>query len=275
MAVRPTPININPWDEKLKQTSLLWQGYYKALETDSFANSTSHFVIKTADSALPNAFILANLNSGFVKVTTTSGALSSTGNTLIQATDLANTAVTAGSYGSSTQVGTFTVDAQGRITAAANATIPPSVCVQQVRNSTVTTSTGTTIIPFDDTIPQNTEGNEYLTLTITPTSTTSRLVIEVVVTASHSAGSTWVTTALFQDSTANALSAVTSSEATSTLGRTSRLLHNMAAGTTSATTFKVRVGGSVAGTTTVNGFNGVRVFGGVLTSSIIITEYTS
>ncbi len=45
---------------------------------------------------------------------TTAGALVAT---------LANTAVTPGSYGSGTQVGTFTVDSKGRLTAAANTTI--------------------------------------------------------------------------------------------------------------------------------------------------------
>jgi hypothetical protein len=47
-----------------------------------------------------------------------------------------------------------------------------------------------------------------------------------------------------------------------------------AASSTSATTFKVRIGPATAVTFTFNGYGGTnRLFGGVVASSITITEY--
>ena len=62
---------------------------------------------------------------------------------------IANTAVTAGSYGSSTQVGSFTVNAQGQLTAASNVTISASsIGAVTVVNGTANeiTSTGSGVV---------------------------------------------------------------------------------------------------------------------------------
>lgn len=49
--------------------------------------------------------------------------------------------------------------------------------LQQVHAVTSAVATGTTAMVADDTIPQNTEGNEAITLAITPTSASSKLLI--------------------------------------------------------------------------------------------------
>ena len=51
--------------------------------------------------------------------------------------------------------------------------------VQVVNVQSGASATGTTVIPDDDTIPQNDEGDEYLTLAITPKSASNILVIEI------------------------------------------------------------------------------------------------
>jgi hypothetical protein len=145
---------------------------------------------------------------------------------------------------------------------------------QIVNFQTGAVNTGTVTIPKDDTIPQNTEGNEFLTLAITPKSATNKLKIDVNLMVSHTSGSAHFTTiALFQDSTANALAAVFDTPVTAAnQGQIMQFSHYMTAGTTSATTFKVRVGADVAGTLTLNGASSGRFFGGVAASSITITE---
>lgn len=144
--------------------------------------------------------------------------------------------------------------------------------VQIVNTQTGAVATGTTLIPSDDTIPQNTEGIEFMTLAITPTSTNNILEIEVVWNGSHSGTNQAITAGLFQDTTASALavSALHGDTASEFGGIT--FVHSMTAGTGSSTTFKVRAGSNAAGTTTFNGAGGVRRYGGAIASSITIRE---
>lgn len=154
---------------------------------------------------------------------------------------------------------------------AANVTLPSGSAKQIVNYQTGAVATGTIILPIDDTIPQNTEGDQYMSLAITPTSASNYLKIEVVAILSH-ASATGLAVALFQDSTANALA---SSVVYTTAGNmaTIHFSYWMVSGTASATTFKVRAGSAGSGTTTFNGVGGARLFGGVASSSITITEY--
>lgn len=147
----------------------------------------------------------------------------------------------------------------------------PGHIVQVVNTQTGAVATGTTAMVDDDTIPQNTEGDEFMSLSITPTSATNKLKIDIVANFSTNAG-TDVMTGLFQDSTANALAAFRTGTSSTGKGLAVIFTHYMTAGTTSSTTFKVRIGTDAAGTTTFNGDAGARRLGGVMASSITITE---
>lgn len=131
----------------------------------------------------------------------------------------------------------------------------------------------TTDIPLDDTIPQNTEGTEILTRAFTPISASSRIRVTF-----HGAGATtpaaaWIA-ALFVDSTADALAAtvcfVTSANNVNDL----TLVYEEASASTSARTYKIRVGQSTGATNVaLNGSPGAgRYFGGTSRATLVIEE---
>jgi len=161
------------------------------------------------------------------------------------------------------------------ISGASLTNLPAGRIVQIVNVQTGAVATGTTIVPADDTIPQNTEGIEVMTLAITPTNASNILEITAITNSSNGDGSRWAILALFQDSTAGALAAATGKGSTAAQQMINVILkHRMVAGTTSATTFKIRLASQSSGTLTFNGYNGGRTFGGVMASSITIKEIT-
>lgn len=156
-----------------------------------------------------------------------------------------------------------------------NSQLAAGVLVQGVGTSSTAASTGTTIIPYDDTIPQNTEGDQYMSLAITPKSVTNTLIIYFTGMFAVSTGSNNMVISLFQDTTANGLATGVFNMPTASQPSTVKMDHTMSAGTTSATTFKVRAGGNSAGTTTNNGITGSRFFGTTTKTVMTILEFKS
>ena len=152
-------------------------------------------------------------------------------------------------------------------------TVSPNI-VQIVYTFTGSVATGTTILPLDNTIPQNNEGNQYMTLAITPKNSSNKLRIRSAANLSGTTGNAQ-SIALFQDSTASALAANNGTPNLVSAQNMVMIDYTMTAGTTSSTTFKIRAGGNAAETVTFNGITSSRVFGGVYNSFIIIEEYAT
>ena len=148
--------------------------------------------------------------------------------------------------------------------------------VQVVNVQTGAVATGTTVMPFDDTIPQITEGDQYMSLAITPTSATNKLRIDVCTSIAPNANII-STVALFVGTTANALAAILGNYHGANVGsiHIDNFSHYMTAGATTELTFRVRSGGHASNTTTFNGRAGGRYLGGVAASSITITEISA
>lgn len=148
----------------------------------------------------------------------------------------------------------------------------PGQVIQVAANYTATAASGTTSVPLDNTIPQNTEGDQFLSQAITPRFAANILEIGHIGYYGAS-GNAIMTVAMFQDSAANAI-AVAAGIAPSGSSVSLPLSFREQALTTSATTFKIRAGKN-SGTTnyfnaSVDGTTGL--YGGTLASYLSVTE---
>lgn len=137
--------------------------------------------------------------------------------------------------------------------------------------STATTTTSA-ILPRDDTIPQNTEGAEVLSLSITPKLASSTLHYEAVIFAGITAASGSVSAAVFRDSTVDAVGASCTAFPLAAGAGPIVVTGSVPSTAIVSTTLKVRIGPSVAGTAMMNGNGTTRIFGGVAQSTLRIWE---
>lgn len=128
----------------------------------------------------------------------------------------------------------------------------------------------TTTIPYDDTIPQITEGVEVTTVAITPTAVGNLIEVTAQVVV-LSATTFAVIGAVFIDSTANALAASTVTTVASGVSIIT-IKYQYTAVDTAAHTFKLRIGSSAGDTVNVNGNGGARRLGGVSNTYIQADE---
>lgn len=134
--------------------------------------------------------------------------------------------------------------------------------IQHVFEQLNTSSTTTSEIPVDDTIPQIGEGAEVLTATITPKSASSTIVVKAHVYGTTGSTATGVIIALFRDATANAIAASMSRPGVD-IGVDVNVGCEVSAAATSATTFRLRVGSTSSGNAVRWGGAGGRFFGDI------------
>lgn len=148
----------------------------------------------------------------------------------------------------------------------------PGDVVQRIETTSSAYVSAAVIIPADNTIPQNTEGTELLTATLSPTSGANFLsVVAKAWLVNNVAGRAII--ALFRDTTASAIAAGLVTPSGDILPVEARTRVNAAA--TTSTTFKLRYGPEGASTIFVNGSTAAALFGGTLVSGLFVEELMS
>lgn len=153
------------------------------------------------------------------------------------------------------------------------------VTLQQVRTSTSALFDVGTAIPYDDTIPQQTEGDEILTLAITPIADDSVLFVEASITGNVDSTSRECSAAIFRDATAGAIAAAEIGRTASGDSTDDAIFGSIrvwvTSGSTDETTFKLRCGSETTSGMSINGDGASRLYGGVSSTTLTVTEYSA
>ncbi len=148
--------------------------------------------------------------------------------------------------------------------------LPSTTILQTKTTSSNAYTSSSATIPFDDTIPQIGEGAALsaLTTAITPSSTSSKILVTLVLNISGGSNSAYV--AIFRGAGANAI-VCGSNIVGADIPETMVLSVLDSPSSVSAQSYTVRYGGT--GTqVSINGSSGGRVFGGALVSSLQLVE---
>lgn len=149
----------------------------------------------------------------------------------------------------------------------------PGVVIDRAYAEYLTNADLSTALPVDDTKPQNTEGVQILSVSITPKSTTNRVRVRVICWGSLTTAPANLGAGLFRNSTADALRAGASTIDVAGYVQPVILEFEDVPGATSSQTYNVRVGAHTGATPArLNGWAGSRYFGGVGGATIVVEE---
>jgi hypothetical protein len=144
--------------------------------------------------------------------------------------------------------------------------------LQTVSSILQSEASSTGAFPYDNTIPQNSEGAEFTTAAITAAHASNKFHVSVFAQVSSNGNTGRVIVALFQDSVANALACGATQVSNSGGMITIAFDYIAAAGDTSAHTFKMRYGRPDATTAYVNRTGSDLDLGNKISSGMIIRE---
>jgi hypothetical protein len=133
-----------------------------------------------------------------------------------------------------------------------------------------TYSTTTAVIPIDNSIPQNTEGTEIISASITPKTTTNSLRVRFSISMAVGSQDN-IIVAMFLNSGTNAICARYSSTAAN-FSQLMYMEHEFVPGATTSQTVKIRVGTGSGSSLYINGNSVGRLLGGVNSGLLAIEE---